>query len=112
MAGLWMLIVTIISIVTAVTAFSSGGFILALSGFVGPFLCFWGASGAKGMFYHGSILLGAILGGVFIGAGAGFVYYTGFWIRLLGYHLNGVTWCIIVAIISFILTNKEHAEVE
>jgi hypothetical protein len=111
MAGIWMLIVSIISIVTAVTAFGNGGFVLALSGFLGPFLCFWGASGAKGMFYHGSFLLGLILGSVFIGAGIGFVNYTGFWIQLFGYSLSGVAWCTIVAVVSFLLTNKQHAEV-
>jgi len=82
-----------------------GSFIL------GAICAFWGGCGARGMWYHGRLLLGLTLGASVTAIGFFATHYTGVVIYVAG-EPYPADWLVLgSAILFFFITPKEAAEV-
>lgn len=102
----------LMTVLMGISAAWKGAIYPGVAGIVGPALCWFAASGLKGSLVVGNIA--QKLGGVgaailFVAAGLGIVYHSGYWVALYGYELSGITWCLVGFAVGWISTTRQHA---
>ena len=101
----------ILTIIAAIGAFGSGTW-LAISGILGPFMCWWAGSGTRGMFFHHRYLAGLIVGALTFALGVFLIDNSGYQIKIGTIWLMGYEWCIVGFLVGFVATSRKDAEVE
>lgn len=109
-----MVIVAYIMLTVAmgVSAIWKGAIYAGIAGIIGPLLCAFAASGLKGSLVVGSTAqkwggIGAAI--LFVAAGIGIVYHSGYWVRIEGYDFAGVVWCVVGLAVGWISTTRQRA---
>jgi hypothetical protein len=102
----------VLTLLAGLLAIWRDGALAGIAGIIGPTLCWFAASGLKGSLLMGDSQqkLGGLGGAVAtVAAGAGMVYYTGYLVEIWSLAIDGVIWCVVGFITSWISTTRSQA---
>src|SRR5713101_5783212 len=103
----------LVTILTGIAAMMKGAVLPGIAGIVGGGMSAWAGSGLKGSLVVGDAgqrIAGALMAALFVSAGTGLVYYSGFRIGLWGVDFSGWAWCIVGLCIAYLFTADKFAE--
>ena len=103
----------LVTILTGIAAMMKGAVLPGIAGIVGGGMSAWAGSGLKGSLVVGDAgqrIAGALMAALFVSAGTGLVYYSGFRIGLWGVDFSGSAWCIVGLCIAYLFTADKFAE--
>ncbi len=103
----------LVTILTGIAAMMKGAVLPGIAGIVGGGMSAWAGSGLKGSLVVGDAgqrIAGALMAALFVSAGTGLAYYSGFRIGLWGVDFSGSAWCIVGLCIAYLFTADKFAE--
>jgi hypothetical protein len=112
--GGWIInLYVLMTIVTGISAMAKGAVFAGVAAIVGGGMSAWAGSGLKGSLVAGDgsqRLAGALMAALFVAAGTGLIYYSGFRIGLFGVDFSGTAWCIVGLCMGYLFTAERFAE--
>jgi hypothetical protein len=105
----WLLV-----LVAAYTSIQNAPLSTSISGFIAPFIAWFGGSGMRGGFYgtKSQKIAGIVLGILFLVIASYWISSTGFYVTLFEVTLGGGIWVAIGFLIGLIFTSKRHAVID